>query len=244
MEIRDIFLVAATIIMFVSIIVILIGSKKGNNRFSTRIDINHINENSFQNYAKFYGEIYPHEEEFDTKLNTIYTLINNNGERDIIKIAESSSCQIPECVIKINYLKNKRLINNLYIDTNNLKLISCSEEDQKLIDKYKPYIYGSHTQIADFASQLPNPDNLTAEELRKKALEELIYLNKKNLINGIKIDDIDGIITYYTLEKRKTVNNMETVHCKNCGALNDVEITGKTRCSYCKSIVIGSGCNE
>ena len=244
MEIKDIMIIATTIIMFVSIIVILIGSKKGKNRFSTRIDVNHVNENSFQNYAKFYGEIYPHEEEFDTKLNTIYTLINNNGEKDIKKIAELSSCQIPECVIKINYLKNKRLIDNLYIDTNNLKLISCSEEEQKLIDKYKPYIYGSHTQISDFASQLPNPNNLNAEELRKKALEELIYLNKKNLINGIKIDDIDGIITYYTLEKRKTVNNMETVHCKNCGALNDVEITGKTRCSYCKSIVIGSGCSE
>ena len=136
------------------------------------------------------------------------------------------------------------LIEDLYIDTNNLILIKCSEEDQKLIDKYKPYIYGSHTQIVEFAHLLPNPDNLKPEALRKKALEELIYLNKKNLINGIKIDDIDGIITYYTLEKRKNVNNMETVHCKNCGALNDVEITGKTRCGYCKSIVIGSDCSK
>lgn len=232
---------ALIIIVIIILITIIILSKRKKTR---KIDINHINENSFQKYAKFYGEIYPHEEDFDTKLNTIYTLITNNGERDIKRIAELSSCQIPECVIKIKYLKNKRMIDDLYIDTNNLVLIKCSEEDQKLIDKYKPYIYGSHTQIADFAALLPNPDNLEIDDLRKKALEEIKYLNNNNLINGIKIDDIDGIITYYTLEKRKNVNNMETVHCKNCGALNDVEVTGKTRCGYCKSIVIGSHCHE
>ena len=232
---------ALIIIVIIILITIIILSKRRKTR---KIDINHINENSFQKYAKFYGEIYPHEEDFDTKLNTIYTLITNNGERDIKRIAELSSCQIPECVIKIKYLKNKRMIDDLYIDTNNLVLIKCSEEDQKLIDKYKPYIYGSRTQIADFAALLPNPDNLEIDDLRKKALEELKYLNNNNLINGIKIDDIDGIITYYTLEKRKNVNNMETVHCKNCGALNDVEVTGKTRCGYCKSIVIGSHCHE
>lgn len=231
--------------LIIIVIIILITISIITTRKKTRkIDINHINENSFQKYAKFYGEIYPHEEDFDAKLNTIYTLITNNGERDIKRIAELSSCQIPECVIKIKYLKNKRMIDDLYIDTNNLVLIKCSEEDQKLIDKYKPYIYGSHTQIADFAALLPNPDNLEIDDLRKKALEELKYLNNNNLINGIKIDDIDGIITYYTLEKRKNVNNMETVHCKNCGALNDVEVTGKTRCGYCKSIVIGSHCHE
>ena len=38
--------------------------------------------------------------------------------------------------------------------------------------------------------------------------------------------------------------SVDDKHCKNCGALNDVEVTGKTRCRYCKSIVIGSHCHE
>ena len=105
------------------------------------INVKHVNENSFQRFAKFYDETYPHEEKFDAKLNQIYILITKNGERDIQKIAELTSCKLPECVIKIKYLKNKRLIEDLYIDTNTFKLINCSEEDQALIKKYKPYIY-------------------------------------------------------------------------------------------------------
>ena len=215
-----------------------------NGFVKQQIDINHVNEDSFQRFAKFYGETYPHEEKFDAKLNKIYLLIKKKGERDIKKIAEESFCTIPECVIKIKYLRNKRLIEGLYIDTNNLKLIHCSLEDQALIDKYKPYIYGTHTQVNDFFSLVPWEPGLSEEEQKKKILEEIKYLDKKGLINGVKVDDVDGRIIYYSLEKRKTVYNRETVHCPNCGALNDVEITGKTRCSYCKSIIIGSAFKE
>ena len=219
-------------------------SNKGGKDLEQRIDINHVNENSFQNYAKFYGEIVPSEADFDRKLNKIYILIKDHNKTDIKEIADLTFCTIPECVLKIKYLKNKRLIDDLYIDTNNMKLIPCSSEDQQLIDKFKPYIYGTHTQIAEFVNLVPNPDRLDVEGHKKKLLEELVYLDKKNLINGVKIDDIDGEIIYYTLEKRKTVKDRETVHCPNCGALNDVELTGKVRCSYCNSIVTGSKCNE
>lgn len=219
-------------------------SNKGGKDLEQRIDINHVNENSFQNYAKFYGEIVPSEADFDRKLNKIYILIKDHNKTDIKEIADLTFCTIPECVLKIKYLKNKRLIDDLYIDTNNMKLIPCSSEDQLLIDKFKPYIYGTHTQIAEFVNLVPNPDRLTIEEHKKKLLEELVYLDKKNLINGIKIDDIDGEIIYYTLEKRKTVKDRETVHCPNCGALNDVDITGKVRCAYCNSIVRGSKSDE
>ena len=128
--------------------------------------------------------------------------------------------------------------------TNNLKLIHCSKEDQALIDKYKPYIYGTHQQIGEFFNLIPWASGISGDEQRKKILEELKYLDENNLINGVKIDDVDGKLIYYTLEKRKTVYNQETVHCPNCGALNDVEITGKVRCAYCKSIVMGSAAKE
>ena len=219
-------------------------SKKGGKDLEQKIDINHVNENSFQRYAKFYGEIVPSEADFDRKLNKIYILIKDHNMRDIKQIAEISSCTLPECVLKIKYLKNKRLIDDLYIDTNNMKLITCSPEDQLLIDKFKPYIYGTHTQISEFVNLVPNPEGLNIEEHKKKLLDELIYLDKKGLVNGVKIDDIDGEIIYYALEKRKTVKDRETVHCPNCGALNDVELTGKVRCSYCNSIVMGSKCGE
>ena len=123
---------------------------------SHKIDTEHVNENSFQKYAKFYGEKYPSEENFDQKLNTIYSLIVDHGCRDIRQISDSTSCQLPECVLKIKYLKNKRLIGDLYIDTVNMKLLPCSEEDQVLLEKYKPFIYGSHVQVMDMASVLPN----------------------------------------------------------------------------------------
>ncbi len=208
-----------------------------------KIDIKHVNENSFQRFAKFFGKIFPKEDNFDEKLNNIYLLIKNQKITDINKIAEMTSCTLPECVLKIKYLKNKRLIDDYYIDTNNMKLFPCSEEDQKLLDKFKPFIYGSHTQIAEFVNLIPNPKLIPMEQYKKVLLDELLYLDKKGLLNGVKIDDIDGEIIYYTLEKIKVVKNMETIHCPNCGALNDVEITGKVRCSYCNSIVVGSNNN-
>ncbi len=212
--------------------------KKYNEAFSN------IDEVSFQKYAKFYGEFYPHEEEFDFKIRRINSLINEMGERDIKKIASMSFCEIPECVIKIRYLKNKRLIGDFYIDTVNLKLLDCTEEDLILLGKYKPFIYGEHSQIEDFVYKLDNSQHLGIEELKKQALEDLIYLDKKGLLNGVIIDEIDGGIKYYSIEKRKTVYDKETVHCPNCGALNDVELADKTRCSYCNSIILGSKYEE
>lgn len=204
----------------------------------------HVSEESFQKYAKFYGEVYPHEEQFDVKLKKIYTLIKEQHMDDIKKIAELSFCTIPQCVIKIKYLENKRLIDNVYIDTANFKILPCTKEDEDLINLYKPYIYGTHVQIADFVGLIDNTGYLSTDEREKKILNDLLYLDKKGLLNGVKIDDVDGKIIYYALEKRKKSFDKETVHCPNCGALNDVELTGKTRCSYCESIVMGSKCND
>lgn len=238
LDMSSVILLISCFLLVVALFVIIKSSNK--KEIPQKIDTTHVNENSFQNYAKFYGEIVPSDVDFDQKLNSIYNSVKNQKMTDINKIAELSSCSPTECVLKIRYLKNKRLLDDLYIDTVNMKLMPCSLEDQKLLDKYKPYIYGTHTQIDEFVNLMPNPECLSINDLKNKALEELTYLDKKNLLNGIMLDDIDGEIIYYTLEKRKTVRNRETVHCPNCGALNDVELTGKVRCSYCDSIVMGS----
>lgn len=195
-----------------------------------------LNQESYQKYAKFYGNTIPKDEEFNNKINIISDLVQK-GEHDIKNIAEKSNCTIEECILKIRYLKNKRILGDYFIDTNNLKLLACSLEDQKLLEKYKAYIYGSHLQIDEMANVISNKNYKSINDLKDEIYNELVYLNNKGLINGIKIDDIDRKIIYYTIEKRKVVEGYESVHCPNCGAINDVEINGKVRCSYCKSIV-------
>ena len=222
------------IIMGIVLFLIVYGDKR-----KTKLDFKNVNEESFQKYAKFYGSIIPSDDRFNDKLKSIFDLIRN-GEYDIKKIAKESDCTLEECVLKIKYLKNKRLIEDFYIDTNNLKLIVCNEEDQKLLDKYKPYIYNSHLQIDEIANVITNKGYKDIKKLRDEVFNELVYLDKKGLINGIKIDEIDKKIIYYTIEKRKKHEGLESVHCVNCGALVDVEISGKTRCGYCKNIVKGT----
>ena len=208
-----------------------------------RFDTSHLNQDSYQRYAKFYGIVIPNDEDFITKIKQIYKLINSR-ENDIKKIAEKSNCTLEECVLKIKYLKNKRLLGDYYVDTNNFKLLPCSKEDQKLIDKYKAYIYGSHLQINDIANLIPNKGYKDISELRDEVFKELVYLDKKGLINGIKIDEVDRKIIYYTIEKRREHKGYESSNCPNCGAINDVEIDGKVRCGYCKTIVKGSEYEE
>ena len=210
-----------------------------SSRKNNSIDLEHINENSFQNYAKFYGEIIPSDKYFDRKLQNIYSFVVDKNITDIKRIAELSFCTIPECVLKIRYLKNKRMIGDYYIDTVNLKLLPCDGNDQVLLEKYKPFIYGTHSQVAEIANVISNPNGLSIEELKKEILDELRYLDKKGLLNGLKIDDIDGEIIYYSLVKRMVFSDRETLHCPNCGALNDVDIDGKVRCSYCQTIIKG-----
>ena len=226
-------------VIIVTGFVVLFRRMNHTKELEQKIDIQHVNEDSFQNFAKFYGEIYPDDPQFDRKLNKIYILITDHNIMDIKRIAEISLCTLPECVIKIRYLKNKRLIDDLYIDTFNMKLIPCSNEDQLLLDKYKSYIYGSHLQVEEIAGVIPNPKMLPLDSLRNEIFKDIEYLNNKGLINGIKVDEIDHRILYYTIEKRRIYEDHQTVHCPNCGALNDVDIVGKVKCSYCNSIVYG-----
>ena len=202
-------------------------------------DYNDLNQESFQKYAKFYGNTIPTDDSYDVKLNTIYELITKDNILDIKDIASKSSCTEMECVLKIKYLKNKRMLGDYYIDTTNHLLVPCSQSDQLLLDKYKPFIYHSHLQIDEIAAQIPNPNQLSAMDLRNQVFHELNYLDNKSLLNGVLIDDVDRTITYYTIEKRKEVKGLVTSHCPNCGALNDVQIGGKVKCAYCGTIILG-----
>ena len=228
-------------VLFIVVLILFIYNAVPNiKRFNTK----HLNEDSYQRYAKFYGNTVPKDDNYNEKLKTIYKLITKDKKTDIKKIAKDSNCTVEECVLKIKYLKNKRLLGDLYVDTNNFKLLPCSKEDQKLIEKYRAYIYGSHLQIDEIANMIPNKGYKDISELRDEVFKELVYLNKKGLINGIKIDEVDRKIIYYTIEKRKESKGYESVNCPNCGAINDVEINGKIRCGYCKTIIKGSEYEE
>ncbi len=237
----ELFAIRYIISIIVIIVIGYIFLEKGKQPkiFHRKFDKKHVNEESFQNYAKFYGETIPTDVCFDQKLKKIYQCITKEEMTDIREIAEKSSCALTECVLKIKYLKNKRLIGDYYIDTNHFQLLPCSVADEALLEKYKPYIYGSHLQVNEIAGYVANPKYLGINELRDEVYQELVYLDKKNLLNGLKIDDIDRKIIYYSIEKRKLSNDFETVHCPNCGALNDVDLYGKCRCNYCKTIMKG-----
>lgn len=231
-----------SVLLILFLVVVIRIEKDGSKR--NKLDFSHVNEESYQNYAKFYGDIVPSDKDFDNKLSCIYSLIIKDKESDIKVIADKSNCTLEECVLKIKYLKNKRVLGDYYIDTSNLKLLPCGVEDQKLLDKYKPYIYRSHLQVNEIANLVSNKGYKNIHELRDEVYNELNYLDDKGLLNGIKIDDVDRKIIYYTLEKKKSVSNYESVHCPNCGAINDLEVSGKVRCGYCKTIIKGSEYEE
>ena len=230
----EIFEVASLGFYFVCIIIALFVKVLSSIK---KDDENEFNENSFQRFAKFYGETIPSDAEFNNKLNKICSLIKG-GETDIKKIAELSSCTEAECIFKIKYLKNKRMIEDYNIDTFKMRLYTLNAEDERLLKKYNTFLYGTHPQIDVIAHILAKQENKTVDEEKEIIFKELKYLDDRNLLNGIKINDVDKKLIYYTVEKRKT-SNLLTVHCPNCGALNDIDEGNKTRCAYCNTIIEG-----
>jgi len=202
-----------------------------------KLDFDHVGIESFQNYSKFYGDYVPDDPLFKDKVSIIYNCIEKEKITDIIKIAEKAHCTFEETVLKIRYLENKCIINDYYIDIVNKVIVPCSEEDQKLLNKYAPYIYYNHMQIEEIANLVPSKLALNHKAVIEEVFTDLKYLDSKKLLNGIKIDDVDHRIIYYTLEKRK-YKDYRTIHCPNCGALNDVAVGEKVRCGYCDTIVM------
>lgn len=220
-------------IILLIIILILYTKSRKKVKWTTRS----VNEYSFQKYAKFYGNIVLTDTEFKNKINTIHNLITNKKMQDITEIAKLSNCTFEECILKIRYLKNKRQIGDYYIDHVNGLILPCTKEDQILLDKYKPYIYQNHYQIDEIATHLPGSTLSNKKQTEEQVLKDLIYLDEKDLINGIKINKVDQKIIYYTIEKHKKEKDYITINCPNCGAINDVNRGGKIRCEYCNTII-------
>ena len=230
----NIVLSAIVLMVIVSFVVMILLIVKKTKRKTN------ISDESYQRYAKFYDNIIPADNDFINKVNKILEMINN-GETDVKKIATESNCSDTECILKIRYLRNKRLIDDTcYLDINNMKLMKCSAEDQELLIKYRPFIYGTHSSIDEMATYINKPGfkMITKEERKNYVFNDLKYLDSKNLLNGIKLNEVDKEIIYYTVEKRKPTVGLVTVHCPNCGALNDVDMGNKKRCSYCGTIII------
>ena len=115
-----------------------------------------VNEWSYKRFARFYDVVEFNDKEFEEKLSKIEWLINMENCTDINFIAQDTNCTYEECIIKIRYLKNKRIIGDYYIDTVEGKIYKCSSEDTELLCKYKPYIYNFHYQIDDIVLKMPN----------------------------------------------------------------------------------------
>lgn len=188
-----------------------------------------INEWSYQRYARFMGITELKDEEFQTKIYKIAYLINDIHENNINTIASATNCTFDECILKICYLKNKRIIDDYYIDSAAGIISICSKEDKELLKKYEFLLYNKHASISDISSYLKIDANKVWEELR--------YLDSKKLLNGVILDEIDNKIIYYSIEKHLKEKDYVTINCPNCGAINDIKRGSKTRCAYCNTII-------
>jgi DNA-directed RNA polymerase subunit RPC12/RpoP len=202
-----------------------INNKKGN-----------INEWSFQRFAGFYDErVFP-DPKFNEKIESIKHCINNKHIERIDEIANESGCTFEETVMKIRYLKNKRVFDNIYIDRFNKAVKRCSEEDEKILEKYYTMLYVDHFSISEMAQRVPNFHNKPIPIIEEDVYKDIKYLYDKCIINGIKLDEERKEIIYYTVEKHKKAQLYATVNCPKCGALVDVSKGGNGRCDYCGSI--------
>ena len=208
------------------------------NREINSKNINKIKENSYIDYTQFFGTESLTDKEFIKKMKIIYSQIMKDKEQDIRQIAELAGCTYPECILKIRYLKQiKKIPEDYFVDEVNGLVNRCSKEDQKLLKKYKLYIYNNHFQINEIAAKLPGARSKNQKELQEEVFRELCYLDDKDLINGIILNRVDRTIIYYSVEKHKNMKDKITKSCPNCGALNELNKGGKVKCEYCGSII-------
>ena len=196
-----------------------------------------ISEWSYQRFARFYGVLLPHDDLFEDKISKIYDLIMNKHEEDLEFIAKEAGCNYEECILMVRYLKNKRKIGDLFIDYRNKAIKICSIKDEALLSIYVPLIYNFHYQIEQMAPKLPGATITNLESMKEKAYQDIEYLDSKGLLNGIALNKVDKTIIYYAVEKHKNETDFVTINCRNCGAINDVNRHGKSRCAYCGTIV-------
>ena len=224
-------------LLLIGIILSVLNSIKTKKKYPQVTRTGPVNQDSYQRYVKFYEHAIPADILFEEKMNKIYKAIMVDKNKDIKKIAAKAGCSYDECILKIRYLKNKRQIGELHIDHINGKLLPCSKEDNELLEKYKPFLYNNHLTISEMASRMPGATLSNLEKQKEQVFNDLKNLYDKELINGIKLNEVDKEILYYTVEKRKKEKDYISIRCTNCGAINDVNRGSKVRCEYCGTIV-------
>lgn len=224
-------------LLLIGVILVTLNSIKTKKEFTKVTRTGTVNQDSYQRYAKFYEHAIPADILFEDKMNKIYKAITVDRNKDIKKIAAKAGCSYDECILKIRYLKHKRQIGEFHIDHINGKLLPCSKEDNELLEKYKPFLYNNHLTISEMASRMPGATLSNLEKQKEQVFNDLKNLYDKELINGIKLNEVDKEILYYTVEKRKKEKDYISIRCNNCGAINDVNRGSKTRCEYCGTII-------
>ncbi len=225
------------IIIIIAIIVFIIKTEIEKHKAATNKNKS-LNDLSYQQYSKFFGEVAKSDENFEEKINKIYELIVNKKYDDIDNIANLAGCTYHECEMKIKYLKNKRMIGDYYIDSFTHKIKLCDTHDKKLLAKYSRFIYKKHMNIDEIVVQLTDTTMQNKERKREQVIEELKYLIDKSLINGVAINEIDGKLIYYSLVKKdKKEHNIVPIDCPHCGSYNEVSRGSKVRCEYCNAII-------
>jgi len=195
-----------------------------------------LNPKDFKSYSEFLGQK-SKDPYYNKKMHIIINLINKKCITDINEIARLSNCGLEECILKIKFLKKQKIIENYYIDRANGLLNLCSQEDKELIEKYDQFIYSKKLQPGEIARMLPSTRLDKLEQAKNKVLEELSYLDKKDLLNGINIDLVDKRIIYYEDVKSKNHQSYVSIICESCGATNEVPGRGKAKCEYCGRIL-------
>ena len=188
-----------------------------------------VNEWSYQRYAQFYKHDEPKDSEFEKKINEIKRLILEDKETDLYAIAKLANCTYEEVILKIGYLKNKRVIGDYYVDSAAGIVSMCTDEELAALKKYERFLYGRHCQVDSIA--------IETNQSEEKVWQDLEYLDNKKLINGIILNQVDKQIVYYSIEKRLKAKDYISINCPNCGRLVDIQRGSKGRCPCCDSII-------
>ena len=196
-----------------------------------------INEWSFQRFCGFYGDRVFKDERFMDKINIITECVRDKKMERLDEISEKAGCTVEEPVMRIRYLKNRRVLDDIYIDRINRLVKKCTEDDAQILEKYYTMLYNDHFSIREMAIRVPNFYNKPLPIIEEDVFKDIKYLYEKCIINGIKLDESRKEIIYYTIEKKKKAEIYATVNCPKCGALVDVVKKSNSRCEYCGSIV-------
>lgn len=155
-------------------------------------------------------------------INEIIRLITVEKKRDVKEIAELIECSTECCISKINYLDLNQMIPNIHLNYKTMELIECTQEDEELLTKYTSHI---------------NNKNLDAAILNENNFNEVLHLYKLGLIPEIEIDEKTGKIIYLTYAKKMHSRDLITIRCNKCGASNEVNRHGTSRCKYCNELI-------